>query len=349
VAKPRSSDAWVRKVEQISRQAVDDRTLRTLLLDAVRRDVGFDAYAWVMTDPDSAVGTSPLAEIPDMTRLPQLVRAKYLTDVNRWTRLEDRFVSLHDTTDGDLERSLVWREVLRSYDVTDVASAVFRDRFGCWAFLDLWRMGPSEPFPAAELARLDAVLEPFTSALRSSHAQTFAVPPLASAWQGPVVLLLSEDLEVMAETEHTIGLLRTLLPTPADRGPIPAAAYNVAAQLLAHERGVDPGPASARVHAATGDWMSLRAARLPDLDGVTIAVTVENISPQDRADLFARVHALTPREAELVGHLGVGHATRSVAELMFVSEHTIQDHLKAIFAKTGVRNRRSLLALIRGA
>jgi DNA-binding CsgD family transcriptional regulator len=29
---------------------------------------------------------------------------------------------------------------------------------------------------------------------------------------------------------------------------------------------------------------------------------------------------------------------------MFVSEHTVQDHLKSIFAKTAARNRRTLLA-----
>lgn len=31
---------------------------------------------------------------------------------------------------------------------------------------------------------------------------------------------------------------------------------------------------------------------------------------------------------------------------MFVSEHTVQDHLKSIFIKTGTRTRRALLARV---
>ena len=54
--------------------------------------------------------------------------------------------------------------------------------------------------------------------------------------------------------------------------------------------------------------------------------------------------SLSPREAELLEHLATGCDTRQVAQQMFVSEHTIQDHLKSIFAKTGTNNRRTLLA-----
>ena len=39
----------------------------------------------------------------------------------------------------------MWRELLREYQVTDIASSVHRDRFGCWGFLDLWRLGGSPP------------------------------------------------------------------------------------------------------------------------------------------------------------------------------------------------------------
>jgi hypothetical protein len=38
--------------------------------------------------------------------------------------------------------------------------------------------------------------------------------------------------------------------------------------------------------------------------------------------------------------------TRDIARLMFLSEHTVQDHLKSIFAKTATRTRRTLLASV---
>jgi DNA-binding CsgD family transcriptional regulator len=75
-----------------------------------------------------------------------------------------------------------------------------------------------------------------------------------------------------------------------------------------------------------------------------MAVTIEHASPADRIDLFGRAHGLSRREAELTAALTRGLDTRELAEELFVSENTIQDHLKSIFAKTGSRNRGTLLA-----
>jgi DNA-binding CsgD family transcriptional regulator len=335
-------------IARICRGEADARTLRLEALDAIRRAVEFDAYAWLLTDPETSVGSSPLADVPCLPRLPQLVRLKYATSVNRWTGLPSAVASLHGVTGGSLSRSLMWREMLGQYQVTDIASSVYRDRFGCWGFLDLWRINAPE-FTEGDIEFLGHIAAPVTAALRRGLARTFI--PAAGAGQmpaGPVVLLLSPVLEVRAQTPQTQRYLRVLVPPEAeDQAPVPAGAYNVAAQLLAAEAGVDDNPPVARVHLASGRWLTLRAARMdstPGSAGGDVAVSIEPSTASERVSLFARACGLTRRETELLQHLAGGADTREVARLMFVSENTVQDHLKSIFDKSTARSRRALLA-----
>ena len=246
-----------------------------------------------------------------------------------------------------MERSFVWNSLLGRYGVTDVASVVFRNRQGCWGFLDLWRINASEPFTESEAGFLTSVAKRVTGALQRSQAGTFTLASPTVPGAGPAVLILSPELEVRAQTVETDEYLRLLIPPDQERQPIPAAAYNVGAQLLAAEAGVDKHPPSARVHLSDGVWLTLRAARLgvPERAGnPDIAVTIEKSSPTERLDLFSRACALSPREAELLGHLILGPDTHLTAQRMFVSENTVQDHLKSIFAKTATTNRRTLMA-----
>lgn len=53
---------------------------------------------------------------------------------------------------------------------------------------------------------------------------------------------------------------------------------------------------------------------------------------------------LTERESELLHHLVGGSDTRELAQRLYMSEYTVQDHLKSIFAKTGANSRRVLIA-----
>jgi DNA-binding CsgD family transcriptional regulator len=355
-----SSVAYARAHEaigRICRGGLGPRELRLEALAAIRRAVGFDAYAWLVTDPETAVGSSPLADVPCLSRLPQLIRLKYLTAVNRWTALPGAVASLAQATGGDLSGSLMWRELLREYQVTDIASAVYRDRFGCWGFLDLWRTG-APPFTREDLGFLAGIAGPVTAALRQGVAGTFTPESTEAAADaeagagdqpsaGPVVLLLSPDLAVRAQTPQTQRYLRVLVPPEEGLAPVPAGAYNVAAQLLAAEAGADGHPPMARAHLAGGRWLTLRAARMdagqPEAPG-DIAVSIEPAAPGDRVSVFARACGLSRRETELLGHLVAGADTREVARQMFVSENTVQDHLKSVFAKTAARSRRALLA-----
>ena len=80
-----------------------------------------------------------------------------------------------------------------------------------------------------------------------------------------------------------------------------------------------------------------------------LAGTIERASPAERRSLYCRASGLSSRESEVVELLAEGADTRAVAEALFLSEHTVQDHLKSIFAKTGTRNRRTLLSRVAGS
>ena len=341
----------VQRVERVAETSLDDaRALRLRLLDELRRTVAFDAHAWLLTDPETEVGCAPIADVPCLPDLPRLIGLKYRTAVNRWTSLVGPVGRLADATGGDLGQSLAWRELLSGHGVSDVASVVFRDRFGCWGFLDLWRSGPTEPFSETDAAFLAGIAPTVTTALRRCQARTFDAPAPPPD-RGPIVLVLSPTLEVEAQTAETDAFLRALVPPDGDRRPVPAAAYNVAAQLVAAETGVDGHPAMARVHLAGGVWLTLRAARMTGTehrDEDDIAVTIEAASTTERVGVFVRAFGLSPREGEVVACLVDGLATREVAGRMFLSENTVQDHLKSVFDKTGARNRRTLLARATG-
>ena len=330
-------------------EELDDRAVRRRMLDVVGSVVPHDFYAFVLTDPQTTVGTSPLAEIPDLGDLPRVIRLKYLTGPGRWTKLDrSGCTTLLAATEGDLSRSDQWAGALRQHGVTDVLVAVLRDRHGTWGFIDLWRL--TGAFGDSEVAAVAAALPTLTASLRRNVARSFVAglpgsAPHGAVAHGPGVLLLGDDLTPVAGTPQLRTWLTALLPTEIGVGPVPASALNVAAQLLAMESGVDDHPAMARIAVAPGTWLTVKADRLNEpVPGASIAVGYELASPADRLDVFVRAHALSPRERQVVQAASTGADTRGVARELGITELTVQDHLKSVFARTGAASRADLLA-----
>jgi DNA-binding CsgD family transcriptional regulator len=350
-----SSQLVPHRIERICAGTLGAKALREQVLAEIRRALPFDAHVWLLTDPVSRVGTSPLADVPGLSwsRLPDLARRRYLTRVNRWTDLADAgtpVATLHEATGGDLAVSGLWREAQRPLGVTDVATVVFGDRFGCWAWLELWRYAPAAPFAAADRAYLGALAAPVTAGVRRAQARTFVAHTPAVDVGGPAVLVLDPNLHVRVQTEAAAEALHQLNPPDEPIPAIPAAAYNVAAALVAQEHGVSLGPPWSRIHLGQGRWLTLRASRISPTgtNEGDIAVSIAASTPVERLEVFALAHGLSRREREVLAELATGADTRALARRLVVSEHTVNDHVKSVLAKTGTTTRQTLLSRIAG-
>jgi DNA-binding CsgD family transcriptional regulator len=80
-----------------------------------------------------------------------------------------------------------------------------------------------------------------------------------------------------------------------------------------------------------------------------VLVMLERVVEKHEAD-WGRVrerYALTAREVEVVRLVWNGLSNREVGERLFISEHTVKDHLKNVLRKMGVLSRAEMIALIR--
>ncbi len=159
-----SHDTFLAGVRRSLLHIDDDRTLRRNVVEQLRRTVPFDAFAWLLTDPDTTVGTAPLAEVPCLDRLSDAVALRD-TSGRRWTAGPPG-VPYRPVRPGS-----GLAHFLAAYGAYDVVSIAFADRFGWWGFLDLWREGGQFSVGDCELIALLA--EPVTTALRESRAATF--------------------------------------------------------------------------------------------------------------------------------------------------------------------------------
>jgi DNA-binding CsgD family transcriptional regulator len=98
----------------------------------------------------------------------------------------------------------------------------------------------------------------------------------------------------------------------------------------------------------TGRWCVIEGARLEGAADARVAISIRAAATDEIFDLLCRVHGLTGRERQLVNLARGGPATTELARALRVSPYTEQDHLKAIFAKAGVRSRRELLSYFTG-
>jgi len=324
------------QLERLAGSRTGAEEARREAIDLLGTAIGFERWCSLLLDPDTLVIGQGIGHNDWSAELPRLnVVSAGLEDVNNHTMLarsRDHVGVLSAATGNDLARSWHWREILARYGVGDELSCAAVDERGAWGTFLLWRDSDDPPFDAE-----DAQLMRDASAVLGRMLRRQAVAPTGDAGALPAeagVLLLDTALRPAGSTP-SIRDWFTLLN--------PGAAWNVVGRLLAIERGEDPGqPARVRIRTGTGRWAIVEAARLEAEAG--IAVTIRPAGTGDVLDLVCRAHGLSARERELVALVIEGLDTRELAEQLFISRYTVQDHLKSVFAKVGVGSRRELVS-----
>ena len=107
-------------------------------------------------------------------------------------------------------------------------------------------------------------------------------------------------------------------------------------------------PALVRIRTTSGHWATVEGALLEGTTAGDVAITVRAASSDEIFDLLCKAHGLTRRERQLAALLLEGLATKQLAQAFCISPHTVQDHLKTIFVKTGLNSRRELTSYLTG-
>ena len=94
---------------------------------------------------------------------------------------------------------------------------------------------------------------------------------------------------------------------------------------------------------AAGRWLVLHASTAAGPDATT-TVVVGPAPMEEVAPLVASAYGLSPRERAVTRLVARGLATTAIGAELHLSPWTVQDHLKAIFGKVGVRSRGELVA-----
>ena len=315
----------------------------------VRKAIPFDGFCSMTVDPATMLLTSHIAH--DSVRpedVPRLGQNEFLEeDVNKFAQLAraSRVAGvLTEATGHHPERSPRWRNILQPNGFRDELRVALADDGVCWGWVALYRRDESGDFAPADAALASSLSEVLAEGLR--RAILLAALPTEAEGDGPGLILLAPGGSIEAVTPPAERWLsRLMVETPAE-GDLPAVVNAVAYRTLLAARGGDSAGAQARAPTKAGTWLTIHGSVLGDPRDGRIAVILEPARTPEIAPLIVAAYGLTPRERDVTQLVLHGLSTAEIARELHVSEYTVQDHLKAIFEKVGVRSRRELVAAI---
>lgn len=338
------------RIVRLSRDGLDWVTFATEASANIQRAIGFDRTCWHMVDPGTVLFTGSLNQNVSCSGAWLAEHEYVIEDVNKWWFLarSGRVAGATSlATYGDLSRSARHRSH-EAIGVGDELRGTFLADGTYWGAAGFLRDEGERWFTEDDVRFLASLSEPIAQGLRRAllRASTTEDQP---AQHGPGVVVFDEDGKAESISPAAERWIEQLVELPPPRSPADSRVVQVvAAQARALRAGQDPLELTARCRAQTvsGSWLLLYGTRLSGgTDGRT-AVIIQPAAVSEVAPLVALAYGLSSRECQVARLCIQGQSTKEMARALGVSPYTVQDHLKSIFAKTGVRSRGELVGQV---
>ncbi len=331
---------------------LDSFALREKVLSLLGQLVPADGAFFATADPVTLLYTSAVRVGMPPGVTPLFLHNEFAqNDVNKFRSLAtgaEPVSWLDRATQGDRFASPRYREIMRPIGLGDELRAALRTRHSCWGFLCLHRQDGATGFSPGEAALIATLVPHLAEGLRRSvllERCELGLDP-----DGPGAAVIEEDGSVSAMTPAAQRWLSELAgPEAIASGALPMAAQTVLGQLrlLTESEAVGGTVPCLTTRTASGRWLELHASWLVSERCFNRAsLMIEPARPAQLAPVIIAAYGLTPRETEVATRLLRGLPTKRIAAECRIAEHTVRDHIKAIFEKAGVGTRGELVAAV---
>jgi DNA-binding CsgD family transcriptional regulator len=318
----------------------------------LKRAVPFDGACWHTLDPGSDLITQHrLQDIPD--RFPVLANNEYaVEDVNKFEQLahaERKAATLNEATAGHPKRSARFRDLLTPAGLGPELRSAFVADGATWGALILVRRAGQPEFEDRDVDLLSDASALLARAVRRGLIAEGCESGIALP-DAPGVIELDAAGGLIRASSSAEPLLAELSGGTVEAGVRCSAIHTIASATKSTIAKVGAAgkvtlPSSV-VKTPAGGWLVLHGGLLGAPRSGEVAIFIQRAHPTLVAPLLLKAYGLTPREQEVAQLMLRGASTIQAAQRLAISPHTIGDHLKSIFEKTGARTRGELSATL---
>jgi DNA-binding CsgD family transcriptional regulator len=311
--------------------------------------LGIDAAFVATVDPATLLFTSATSEGP-LIEAGELFLANELSgrDVNRFTDLAAGPVpvrTLDQATRGDRDQSDRHAAIMRPLGLGDELRAALRTRQACWGVMCLHREADAAGFSQRDRDIVAKIAPHVAEGLRRALLSAQSRDPRAALGHGVVILDAVGSVTSMNDAaERWLAQIPDSDWPSSCQLPLPLLA---AAAAAGHDQADRESPAPAvRLRTIQGNWLSVHASRLHGSSDRSTVLVLEEPGHGEVESLILDSHGVTGAQAKVVALVLRGYSTKQIVSQLAISQYTVQEHLRAVFDKLGVRSRQELTAAL---